>query len=200
MPQCLARRTSRSAMKVSSNRVSPSRDHSSSCCASLHTRPELNSRSAIANLNGVPAASASSSCWRSSRGTWPARQPDLHTLIFALRREASVAVAAHRVPGDRAVFSVRTRTRRGSDVEPAQLVDRPRRLAEIAAVDPALDDDCLSVTLRGRVLVDLAGRHRVRSAEACSGVLASRATGHLAWTTAGGSSTPVSDVQHRSER
>ena len=59
--------------------------------------------------------------------------------------------------------------------------------------------DCLSVTLRGRVLVDLPGS-RVRSAEDSSLVLAPRATGDLAWTSAGGSSTPVSEVQHRSER
>ena len=59
--------------------------------------------------------------------------------------------------------------------------------------------DCLSVTLRGRVLVDLPGS-RVRSAEASSLVLAPRATGDLAWTSVGGSSTHVSEVQHRSER
>jgi len=51
--------------------------------------------------------------------------------------------------------------------------------------------------LRGRVLVDLPGSRVCTQRQAV--VVASRATGDLAWTTAGGSSTPVSEVQHRSE-
>ena len=101
-------------------------DHASSCCASPQTRRELRQKIGDRLLEwSLGSERVEQLLAEFVRELGLRLHPDLFLLIVALRGQASVAVAAHRVTGERAVIGLRTRTRPRLSVQPAQLVERP---------------------------------------------------------------------------